>query len=151
VTDKPIFQHDCDRCIFLGGYPCGVGGFEDYFDLYACQENMTSKEHWTLVLRYGNEGHQYRSGLVFAFVDLDRGDLTSPYVVALRRAQEKGVIGVHQFGYWLTKVNWDEKLKEDVPELPGMWFETSSAAEKKRTEIYETDKDSYYTIVEKTW
>lgn len=150
MTTKPIFQHDCSRCVFLGGYPCDIQGYEDYFDLYACQEGMTDKGHWTLVLRYGNEGYQYRSGLVFAFVDLDRKDLKSPYVIALRRAQEKGIFGIHQFGYWLMCVV-TEHCGEDVYSHPSMWFETRSAAEQKRKEIYDVDKKNLYVIVEKTW
>jgi len=43
------FEHDCDRCLFLGHY--------DGYDLYACSD--------TLIARYGLDG-DYISGACFA-------------------------------------------------------------------------------------
>ena len=49
---KPKFDHDCDNCQY-------VGNFKEY-DLYFC--NTTP----TVIARYGNEGSEYASGMVFA-------------------------------------------------------------------------------------
>ena len=51
---KPIFEHDCSHCIFLGHF--------DNHDLYHC--NHTRE---TFLARYGNEGHEYKSGKVFSY------------------------------------------------------------------------------------
>lgn len=46
------YEHDCLNCVFLGEY------FE--YDLYFCDHGGSSK---TVIARYGNEGHEYQSGL----------------------------------------------------------------------------------------
>jgi len=53
--DQPNYQHDCDSCQYLGKY---YGK-----DLYACIKNNKIE---TIIARYGNEGSQYVSGLIFA-------------------------------------------------------------------------------------
>ena len=52
--DRPMFDHDCDSCIFLGHY--------DGHDLYHHKEGME-----TFVARYGNDGPEYKSGKVFSY------------------------------------------------------------------------------------
>jgi hypothetical protein len=49
---KPIFRHDCEACSFLGHY--------EEHDLYYCPGEPT------VIARYGSEGPDYKSGLVFA-------------------------------------------------------------------------------------
>lgn len=54
---KPAFEHDCETCVFLGHH--------DGHDLYY-HPSMTMD---TLIARYGDDGPDYRSGIVFAKVD----------------------------------------------------------------------------------
>jgi len=55
----PRYEHDCDRCIFLGE--------DGIYDLYYCDRTPT------VVCRYGNEGREYGSGLVFALTIMEGG------------------------------------------------------------------------------
>jgi hypothetical protein len=55
-TLEPKYKHDCKECVFLGTVPDPQANF---CDLYA---------HWiekqrTVIARYGNEPHQYLSGI----------------------------------------------------------------------------------------
>lgn len=52
VISRPRYVHDCTSCIFLGEH----GGY----DLYYCPGEPT------IVCRYGSDGPEYTSGLVFA-------------------------------------------------------------------------------------
>jgi hypothetical protein len=52
--EKPIFEHDCEKCIFLGHY--------EGYDLYFC------KNEPTVIARYGENG-DYMSGLIFADIN----------------------------------------------------------------------------------
>jgi len=52
VKTEPRYNHDCNRCEFLGTH-------EEY-DLYFCPDEPT------IIARYGNEDGEYGSGLVFA-------------------------------------------------------------------------------------
>jgi hypothetical protein len=56
----PLYEHDCDSCVFLGTF--------DNKDLYFCPKGMT-----TIIARNSSVGHDYQSGLVFADVDLHLG------------------------------------------------------------------------------
>ena len=64
----PIYEHDCDVCIYLGSYQLIL----DY-DLYLCQASKT------VITRWGSEGPQYDSGLALITRD-------SVIAVAARRA-----------------------------------------------------------------
>lgn len=55
---KPRFQHDCDKCIFLGCYSCPIFGDCDLY--YADHGGMPD----TLIARYGDECSAYTSGMV---------------------------------------------------------------------------------------
>ena len=72
MTDKPLFQHDCEKCVFLGSF--------NGEDLYFHPLPMI-----TLVRRHGSEGWDYTSGLPLWNVDPILGE-------AARRALEKGLI-----------------------------------------------------------
>ena len=48
----PRFQHDCDSCVWHGPIYRG----DDYADLYFCPKGRT-----TVILRTGNEPHEYES------------------------------------------------------------------------------------------
>jgi hypothetical protein len=53
MSSKPVFKHDCDKCLFLDH---SIG-----HDLYYCEQYGME----TVVARYGNEGPEYTSGLEF--------------------------------------------------------------------------------------
>lgn len=58
-TMRPIFKHDCDVCVFLG--------HRNGYDTYACPQMGAP----TIVCRYGDEGANYKSGLVSSTLDSD--------------------------------------------------------------------------------
>ncbi len=51
----PMFQHDCDECIYLGPHK---GEADIKYDLYACVVGFK-----TVVARYSGKGEDYVSGL----------------------------------------------------------------------------------------
>jgi len=51
---SPLFAHDCDNCTFLSSF--------NSHDLYYCK----SEHETTVIARYGNNGDEYKSGMVFA-------------------------------------------------------------------------------------
>lgn len=55
---KPKFNHDCDRCIFLGRF-CEEG-YDD--DLYFCAQGGSLP---TLIARHSSDGPDYTSGWNF--------------------------------------------------------------------------------------
>ena len=54
---KPIYQHDCNDCIFLG-QTIGNGHM---FDLYAHKGNRPIRRDATVIARYGDRGEDYFS------------------------------------------------------------------------------------------
>lgn len=73
----PRYQHDCSKCKPLGEF--------GEFDLYYCETEV--EKHPTVIARYGNEGHEYNSGLELA-------DLNKPLGEAKRRAIKNGLLSV---------------------------------------------------------
>jgi len=71
--EQPKFIHDCDNCIFLGIY-------EEY-DLYYCDNEPT------IIARYGDNGPDYMSGMIFA-----QPDKSEPLYKAKQLAIEKGLL-----------------------------------------------------------
>lgn len=55
-TCKPKYEHDCEKCIFLGSH-IDKNNFK--VDLYFCKQVDRS----TIISRYGNEFHDYISGI----------------------------------------------------------------------------------------
>ena len=49
----PIYEHDCDKCVFLGNY--------DGHDLYYCPAGVRG----TVIARFSGGGPDYSSGLPF--------------------------------------------------------------------------------------
>ncbi len=59
--ENPKYTHDCENCKFLGTH-------QDH-DLYFCdnlEKDSESDFFSTVIARYGNEGSEYKSGMVFA-------------------------------------------------------------------------------------
>ena len=54
MKKRPLYEHDCKDCIFLGTF--------ENADLYFCTQGNTIK---TIIARFGNEGPSYISGLTF--------------------------------------------------------------------------------------
>jgi len=77
IAINPLHTHDCKSCTFLG--PHDHEG--QTFDLYYCGKH----EDGTVIARYGSDGPEYSSGLVFA----ERG--IEPYAEALKRAVARGL------------------------------------------------------------
>jgi len=69
---KPIYEHYCDNCVFLGTY--------NNKDLYYCPVGRT-----TVIARNSSDPGDYQSGMVFADIDLDLG-------IAKFIAERKGLL-----------------------------------------------------------
>lgn len=65
IIRPPIYKHDSDCCTYLGRYkapdPLRKHGIADY-DLYYCPQGNLP----TVILRYGDEGWEYHSGMTLA-------------------------------------------------------------------------------------
>jgi len=77
IAINPLHTHDCVHCVFLGAYDHNGHAH----DLYYCGTH----EDGTVIARYGSDGPEYASGIVFA----ERG--VEPYAEALKRAVERGL------------------------------------------------------------
>ncbi len=55
--ETPKYTHDCENCKFLGTH-------KDH-DLYFCEDEKDGFFD-TVIARYGNEGSEYKSGMIFA-------------------------------------------------------------------------------------
>ena len=85
--NKPIYEHDCEQCKFLGNYELG----KDKYDLYYCEQGAVQP---TVIARYG-EGRLYMSGMAFAIQHLTSEDKQdSPLATALIRAYEKKMVNI---------------------------------------------------------
>jgi len=95
---KPQFQHDCDKCDFLGRvvhttalHPDFMPPDEDYAELFALGTAkvvdlyLCKKGSWTVIARYSDDGPDYVSGLQFA-------DGNPDLKIAKRMAQAKGLL-----------------------------------------------------------
>ncbi len=74
----PIYKHDCDECVFLGGLK------EARLDFYYCPQEGRP----TVIVRYGHEPWEYRSGL--ALIKYDSA-LRRAYILARNAGLIKGV------------------------------------------------------------
>ena len=94
--EKKKHKHDCSSCIFLGTFTPKEGDYakRDTYDLY--YHPSDEPVFRSLVARYGSEGSQYLSGMIFGVYD--REDMLSPLGEAWRRAKQKGLT-VQEKGY----------------------------------------------------
>jgi hypothetical protein len=58
MKQKPIHQHDCDSCTYLGTINERDGSI---YDCYCCKQN--SPNDWCLIGRYGVDGNYVSSDL----------------------------------------------------------------------------------------
>lgn len=73
------YVHGCSKCVFLGQY--------DKYDLYFCTGTET-----TLVCRFGNDGSDYASGMVFALVDDPEPAFKTALELALKTEHKDRII-----------------------------------------------------------
>ena len=103
-NEERHYTHDCDKCIFLGGWR-GKQNIEDRglqnYDLYVCGDNVLA--------RYGSDGPEYISGLEFV-------GLVYPLTEAKKRAEAMGV----DFDL-LKREKRDERLKSALRTFQTHW------------------------------
>lgn len=81
--EKPVFTHDCSKCVFLGRHIIKHGAWQGGYDLYVCKKNP----HVTIfIARYSS----HKPGM-YSCVEQQDLDSTHPAVEALRRAKAKGL------------------------------------------------------------
>jgi len=66
----PKYNHDCDRCMFLGNHEFKNDGLvpKGYHDIYACPQGGSIP---TIIIRFGNDGPDYFSGMQFIVDAID--------------------------------------------------------------------------------
>lgn len=103
----PKYQHDCEKCHYLGTGKCPVLG-EDEFDFYIC----TGPTGRSMIARYGSEGPEYTSGVLFGCEELTDLDKVALFAgLELLPEEERRLLGV------LARM-WRAKLTiEDYREL----------------------------------
>jgi hypothetical protein len=85
--DIPLWQHDCDRCEFLGRYLYGG----EWFDLYYCAHQAIGGP--TVVARWSDRGPDYSSGLCFGqAAAASEAEPMPPLGEALLRAYDRGLL-----------------------------------------------------------
>jgi len=77
---KPIHEHDCSRCLFLGTHKS--------HDLYFCEQSG----HPTVIARYSSKGSEYISGVEFGKMAIEEGDFDKPIAQAYMRAKTIGLL-----------------------------------------------------------
>jgi hypothetical protein len=67
LKHEPKFKHDCSRCVFMGY----IWSYKrnQAVDLYFCPQCGLP----TVIVRYGNEGHDYTSGIGLEDEDIKIG------------------------------------------------------------------------------
>lgn len=67
---QPKYNHDCDDCMFLGTHEFKNDALvpKGHHDFYACQQGGVIA---TIIIRYGNEGPDYFSGIRFVVTAID--------------------------------------------------------------------------------
>ncbi len=83
---KPVYEHDCNNCTYLGSINRDLGGGEKLFDLYFCEQGKLP----TVIARYGNKGDSYISGMEFA--ETCTKDSDHPLAIALTLAKDRDLI-----------------------------------------------------------
>ena len=115
--DKPVHQHDCDACIFLGLMSNKEQEAQGrQVDLYLHPPTNEDFYDCTFIARYSSEGGDYSSGNEFCW--------SNPYLnQALRMAYEKGMLkgellaGLrHEQQRWLNYCEKDVDYKARIDE-----------------------------------
>jgi hypothetical protein len=81
---KPVFEHDCKACVYLGT----IKDKRDLYDLYYCPADLLGP---TVIARWSSNGPDYMSGMVFGKYHAER-DWWHPFGQAYMKARERGLI-----------------------------------------------------------
>lgn len=104
----PVYEHDCDKCVFIGNTPCSSKYVPKGIlsvDLYVCKNGPGT----TFIARYGNDGGDYMSGFSpFWFFRDDMRDY--PLVIAVKEAMLRGLIAIEAtttdlYHMWIEEEN----------------------------------------------
>jgi hypothetical protein len=102
VDESPQFQHDCERCTFLGRLEVFViigdtrheSDEATDFDLYHCAEHPGGHPNPNVIARYGGATSDFVDGVDLVGVLLagkPHGGVASALAEAMRRALAKGL------------------------------------------------------------
>lgn len=96
---KPVFTHDCTRCVFLGTLNTKDQSYGGVWDLYWCPRLGVpgAADASSVICRFGNEGPQYSSSLPpecfgepLQFIEMMKKH-ERPYVYNMARAVKAGL------------------------------------------------------------
>jgi hypothetical protein len=93
---KPRYQHDCDCCEYLGQ------SFN--YDLYFCGGEPT------VILRYGDEGHEYCSGLNFASNRFQKHLMNNIDFDTMKKFHSYRLAAIWAVQRKLLASDWDESI-----------------------------------------
>jgi hypothetical protein len=62
MAQKPIYTHDCDKCVYLGTYENRRHGYSEQIDCYWCAKPDFPRLS-SILGRYGSDGPQYSSSM----------------------------------------------------------------------------------------
>ncbi len=114
--DNPRYEHDCDRCLFVGTY--------ENYDLYVCESSFTGL---CCIARFGNEGGAYLSSS-------DYHKEILPLVEARKRYANKFEAKIFsRFGPSIKEFKlsvpadynhdvWCDEFMKNVPKFEKAWF-----------------------------
>lgn len=145
MSENKFTLQDCPSCHFLGHY-------KDH-DLYFCTNELT------IIQRYGNENHEYTSGIIFALSPNPKDVVRECLIRALLISQYKQQISNHiekysenlsyikQFKERLAEANERLLLESyndrDLPLLiNSLIFESNKIILTQRVKIYQLMKES---------
>ena len=73
---KPIYDHGCSSCRYLGSGPCKILDEKARFDFYICEAEQS---HRSFIARFGSSPEAYTSGSLFGCVELTTLDKVALY------------------------------------------------------------------------
>jgi hypothetical protein len=95
MTKGPLFQHDCQACMFLGVWR-EVGEHAESFDIYFCQ----STDGGSVIARFGDGGPEYASGPISALL---YSDIESVLTKVAKWIMREGFVQVKLNKPWIRK------------------------------------------------
>ena len=92
MMNRPIYTHDCENCVFLGGF---ITDPRARVDLYICRQGRDDDDFITLLYRWGSCTINYPSGgygSMSPWIDISDGCHTE----ARERALDRGLLTKEQ-------------------------------------------------------
>jgi hypothetical protein len=96
INEQPLFEHDCDDCIFLGRWAgATINPYKPIViaDLYI---HVGGVEGITVIARYSSVPSENSSGLTFGYRSMKANETERPLADALRRALRLGIVTMEQ-------------------------------------------------------